>query len=603
MGTMQPVTGTWAGRVIDGRYQVEALLGQGGMGVVLRARHRYTGQLVAVKLLHAHLLTNADLAARFLAEARAPAAIGHPGIVSVIDAGRSPEGELYLVMELLGGQSLAARLRAGPLGFDDIRRTLYEILAALHAAHGAGFIHRDLKPDNVFLAQPGATVKLLDFGIAKVLAEGVGGGQTASGVVMGTVAYMSPEQLRDSSNVDARTDLWAAGVILYEMLAGRLPFVGDTIGSLVASIMTQPPRPLGDALAEFPRELDTLVRRALAPDVHQRFTSAAEMATWLQAVPPFALARRGALPGAYVVAPGVMAASPPIGASGAVVPPGPSVAPSPFGPGPASAAPPGLASAAPPGSASAPPPGPGLPMTVPPATPSSSPGAAFAPAAPKSRAMLWVAIAALLVAAGFGVALVLVVRGSDGAAAALAEAEADAGEESPGPTPVLPEPAAVSDAAPPVRQPDLKAPAKPAGKREVCTAACQTSTKKCGIVFAAGQDCMSACLSSSDDGIECLADAEDCDELAVCSIDETCDDEPAGRASCQETVACMIQCGDANPSCYCRCFSAMAPRYAGETVRFFSCVIGKCQAQCGRDLTACAQCAQSRCAAAVAACQ
>ncbi|HEY1546238.1 MAG TPA: serine/threonine-protein kinase, partial [Kofleriaceae bacterium] len=199
----------WVGRVIDGRYAIEAVLGRGGMGVVLRARHKFTGSLVAVKMLHADLTRDPQIEARFLAEARASNAIDHPAIVKVLDAGRTRESELYLVMELLVGQPMrsAVSRRLGPPA---IKRITLELLDPLGAAHARGFVHRDLKPENVFLADPDGAVKLLDFGIAKVLDPSktatIG---TQAGVVLGTVAYMAPEQLHDAASVDARADLWA----------------------------------------------------------------------------------------------------------------------------------------------------------------------------------------------------------------------------------------------------------------------------------------------------------------------------------------------------------------------------------------------------------
>jgi serine/threonine-protein kinase len=547
----------WVGRIVDGRYQVEALLGQGGMGVVLRARHQYTGQTVALKMLHPHLRLQGDVAARFLAEARAPAVIGHPGIVSVVDAGHAPGGELYLVMELLRGRTLAARLKEGPLPFEEVRRIGLELLAALHAAHGAGFIHRDLKPENVFLAEPGGVVKILDFGIAKVLAQGVTGGQTASGVIMGTVAYMSPEQLRDSSNVDRRTDLWAAGVIVYEMLAGRLPFVGDSIGNVVAAIMSQPPRPLRDVLVDVPAPVEQFLARALATDVHQRFGSAAEMAQALVALPPFALARRGALPGAIVMAPGAYPAAP-------------TPAPAP------------------------------TPSAMP------APAAAPAPAARKSAAV-WVAVVAGLVAVGLAVALVLVLRGKGEPLAAAASP--DAAAVAPAPTPV---PVVVADAAPApadaaVARPAPTPPDKPRApattKKDICSEACRISKKKCGITYAPGVDCVKECLGAGGDAIACWQEAgDDCDDLGACSIEKLCGDEPGGRATCKQTAACAIGCGN-DPQCICGCLTRLSPSHTNETLRLFSCILGKCANQCAMGQKPCFDCVQGGCAAPAAACQ
>lgn len=266
-------------------------MGEGGMGVVLRARHRYTGATVALKMVHPHLEGIREHATRFLAEARAPAAIGHPGIVAVTDAGIAPEGDLYLAMELLRGETLGARLRRGPLPLAEVVRIGVDVLDALGAAHTAGFVHRDLKPDNVFLTEPDGRAKLLDFGIAKVASElgGDAAGRTATGAMMGTVAYMSPEQLRDSANVDGRTDLWAMGVTVYQMATGVLPYDGRSAPEIVVSIMSRPPRPIAEVTPHAPAALGSFVTRALARQPWERFGSAAEMADALRALVPGAV--------------------------------------------------------------------------------------------------------------------------------------------------------------------------------------------------------------------------------------------------------------------------------------------------------------------------
>ncbi len=312
----------WNGKIIDGRYAVDALLGEGGMGVVLRARHTFTGAAAAVKLLHPRLRLHDSLAARFLAEARAPATIGHPGIVTVTDAGRTPEGDLYLVMELLQGETLKARMAREALSFEAIRKVLLEVLDALSAAHAAGLIHRDLKPDNVFLCAPGGAVKLLDFGIAKVVREGNAQDQSATttGSVLGTLVYMSPEQLRDAKHVDYRTDLWAVGVMLYEMATGQRPYEADTFGEMVASLIGGPPRPIAELLAQGPPGLDLLLQRALAHDPQQRFASAAEMAAALRALPAVQLVRRGPRVSTAPMRPASLAATEPPSAPGAPLP-------------------------------------------------------------------------------------------------------------------------------------------------------------------------------------------------------------------------------------------------------------------------------------------
>ena len=276
------------GSVVDGRYEVEGLIGEGGMGVVMRAHHRFTGAVVALKMLHPHLRMRSDLAARFLVEARAPAAIGHPGIVTVLDGGVTAEGDPYFAMELLNGEPLHQLMSRQQLPFETVRQICLQVLDALGAAHAAGFIHRDLKPENVFVQSPSGTIKLLDFGITKSLSE-VGEGSTRTGATMGTLLYMSPEQLRNAKRVDQRTDLWAVGVMLRQMLAGELPYRAESLGDMLVLVLSHPPRPLSFDLAQVPPELEALMARALAADPGQRFGSAQEMAHAIAALPSLSL--------------------------------------------------------------------------------------------------------------------------------------------------------------------------------------------------------------------------------------------------------------------------------------------------------------------------
>jgi len=269
------VTATeWVGRVIDGRYVVEAIVGRGGMGVVLAARHKFTGARVALKMVRADLGLDAEIEGRFLAEARIPATIGHRSVVQTLDAGKTPEGELYLVMELLAGRSLRHDLMRG-VGAPSVRRIGMELLDVLAAAHARGIVHRDVKPENVFLVEPDASVKLLDFGITKVLA-----GprsilpRTAAGVLLGTIQYMAPEQLADARGVDARADLWAVSVILYEALAGRRPHRATTTEEMFAALVKGEPDPIRLAMPSAPPEIDAFFVRALAREPEHRFQSA-----------------------------------------------------------------------------------------------------------------------------------------------------------------------------------------------------------------------------------------------------------------------------------------------------------------------------------------
>src|SRR3954469_23404027 len=224
-----------------GNYRVSELIGEGGMGVVYLAEHPGIGRRAAIKILRPGLTDNAELTKRFFNEARAANAIRHAGIVEVLDCGTLPSGTAYIVMELLEGENLAARLRkAGQLPVADARRVAAQTASALAAAHAAGIVHRDLKPDNLYLVPDERDaslemVKVLDFGIAKL---GQDAGRTSSvrtrtGSVMGTPAYMSPEQCRGTREIDPRTDIYALGVILFEMLCGRPPFVSEGFGEMV----------------------------------------------------------------------------------------------------------------------------------------------------------------------------------------------------------------------------------------------------------------------------------------------------------------------------------------------------------------------------------
>ncbi|CAN5757652.1 hypothetical protein BH11MYX3_BH11MYX3_28580 [soil metagenome] len=275
----------WSGRIIDGRYAVDSVIGSGGMGLVLKAHHKFTGADVAVKVLKNDLALDPQIQMRFLAEARAPNAIGHPGIVNVIDAGKAPDGLLYLVMELLQGRPLRVAMARAELTATDARRILLELLDALEAAHARGFVHRDLKPENVFLSGAQQQVKLLDFGIAKVLDVGLARGRTATNAQLGTPAYMAPEQFRDPSGVDARADLWAIGIMAYEMLAGRLPFRADTTQAMLIAIATQNFDPITMYLPSCPPAIVQFFDRALARDRAQRFATAVDMAMALGALP------------------------------------------------------------------------------------------------------------------------------------------------------------------------------------------------------------------------------------------------------------------------------------------------------------------------------
>ncbi len=264
------------GQVVDGRYELEAVIGKGGMGCVFRARHVITHGKVALKVLTDTV--DAELQQRFLAEARAASTIGHPAIVAVSDASRTPEGQLYLVMELLAGKPLRDSLRTGLPG-DQIRRVGLELLDALGAAHRQGIVHRDLKPENIFLLAGTGAVKVLDFGIAKVL--GAATTSTVTGHILGTLEYMAPEQLLDAATVDGRADLWATGIILYELIAGVRPFGGATREAKYAALALEEPMAIEDVVP-VSADVAAFFQVALARDPRARFQTAADMSAALR---------------------------------------------------------------------------------------------------------------------------------------------------------------------------------------------------------------------------------------------------------------------------------------------------------------------------------
>lgn len=271
------------GCIIDDKYIVRAVIGQGGMGTVYEAEHRTIGRRIAIKVLNAANLGRAEAAARFHREARAAGAIGHPNICEIYDVGRLGDGSPYLVMERLHGRTLAERINLeGALPFDDIVATLTQVLSALVAAHEKGIIHRDIKPDNVFLAERvgcAPVVKLLDFGISKTSRkQHMDLSLTRTGMVMGTPFYMAPEQARGEP-IDHRIDLYACGVMLYEALTGRRPFMATNYNALVVQVLSSEARDPRDIRPAIPEAFVRIVYRALAKERDQRYPNAA---TFLQ---------------------------------------------------------------------------------------------------------------------------------------------------------------------------------------------------------------------------------------------------------------------------------------------------------------------------------
>ncbi|MCA9605244.1 MAG: protein kinase [Myxococcales bacterium] len=266
----------YVGRLVDGRYRVTRAIGTGGMGAVYEAEQEAMGRRVALKILHTSLASDASIVRRFKNEARASGTLGHPNIARAFDFGRTEDGAPFIAMELLSGRDLAAVLAAeGPLPVARSVAIVDQIAAALGAAHEAGIVHRDVKPENVFLVE-GDVVKVLDFGISK-FAHGSGSVATRAGTFLGSPAFMSPEQVQDASKADARTDVYALGAVLYNMLTGQLMFTGTSLPMLIVAIINDPPTPLESLRPDVPADLAELVRRMTAKEPSGRPASMAEV--------------------------------------------------------------------------------------------------------------------------------------------------------------------------------------------------------------------------------------------------------------------------------------------------------------------------------------
>ena len=267
------------GEVI-GSYRIVEELGKGGMGMVYRAEHVQLGRPAALKMLLPQFSHESSIVQRFFNEAKAASAIDHPGIVEVYDFGTHGDGRAYIVMALLRGETLQAKIARGPLGALEIAGLAAQIAAALSAAHARGIVHRDLKPDNIFLVPNelvpgGLQVKLLDFGIAKLADEQQAGLRTQTGALIGTPAYMSPEQCMGKSDLDHRTDLYSLGCIMFHALTGRPPFTSEHgTGMIIAAHLRDAPPDVRD-LASVPGPIAEIVRTLLAKEPAARFQTAA----------------------------------------------------------------------------------------------------------------------------------------------------------------------------------------------------------------------------------------------------------------------------------------------------------------------------------------
>jgi predicted Ser/Thr protein kinase len=261
------------GQTVDDRYVVVRVLGEGGMGTVYEVRHASLDRPFAMKVLRLDLAKEAELGARFTREARAAAAIDHPNVVQITDFGALRTGQPYFVMELLEGKALAQLLRSGPMPTDRALRILSQVAQGLEAAHQAGIIHRDLKPDNVIVLTTarGDVVKVVDFGLARVAGQSR---LTKGGMVFGTPHYMSPEQAT-GAELDARSDQYALGVILYEAATGSVPFEADTYMGVMTQHVYAEPRPPRERIGHdvVSADLEAVILECLAKDPNQRFES------------------------------------------------------------------------------------------------------------------------------------------------------------------------------------------------------------------------------------------------------------------------------------------------------------------------------------------
>ncbi len=263
---------------VVGKYRIEAELSRGGMGAVYVATHDVLQRKVAIKVLRTELTTSDEMVQRFVNEARAASAIRHPSIIEVHDFGYTDDGQAYLVMEYLEGQSLAHRLQQrGKLPEDEAVRIIRGISGALSAAHAKAIIHRDLKPDNIFMVKDqeiGERAKILDFGIAKLSESKT---NTMTGALMGTPLYMAPEQARSAATIDHRADLYSLGCIFYELLTGTPPLVGEGAGEIIALHMFTVPDPPSAFVNGISPAIENIVMQLLEKEPGERFQSAAEL--------------------------------------------------------------------------------------------------------------------------------------------------------------------------------------------------------------------------------------------------------------------------------------------------------------------------------------
>jgi serine/threonine-protein kinase len=286
----QPDTVLGAGDLVAGKYRIGRLIGQGAMGAVFAAKHETMDRDVAVKMMWPEHTSSPHLVTRFFQEARAAARIENEHVARVFDVGLTDRGAPFLVLELLEGEDLAQVLASrSSIPVPEVVGWILEALEGVAEAHSLGLVHRDLKSANLFLARRRdgtSIVKVLDFGLSKdQRASGAGPSLTTTAAILGSPAYMAPEQLRSARTVDARADIWAVGVVLYELLAGGLPFPASNVADLCVAVLERDPEPLRPRRKEVPPALEDVVRRCLARDPAERFADVEALA---RALVPFA---------------------------------------------------------------------------------------------------------------------------------------------------------------------------------------------------------------------------------------------------------------------------------------------------------------------------